>query len=176
MRGIGEILKHSGSDKATGHSYDLVYGPLFEKIRRFTHSVLEIGVYRGASLRAWHEIFPAATIVGLDPSPQKDMQIPKERAVCLRVDATNKAAIAPAVAKYGPFDVIVDDGSHDPKHQKASLSLLLPHVRRGGFYIIEDVRNLEIALALAKPYKGVVIDLRAFKGKHDDILVVFCGR
>ena len=36
MRGIGEILKHSGSDKATGHSYDLVYGPLFEKIRRFT--------------------------------------------------------------------------------------------------------------------------------------------
>mmetsp|Transcript_50841 Transcript_50841/g.164724 ORF Transcript_50841/g.164724 Transcript_50841/m.164724 type:complete len:157 (+) Transcript_50841:189-659(+) len=39
----------------------------------------------------------------------------------------------------GPFDVIIDDGSHMNHHQIASAKQLLPHVAAGGVYVIEDI-------------------------------------
>lgn len=43
------------------------------------------------------------------------------------------------VEKYGPFDVIVDDGSHIGAHMIASIGVLWDAVVPGGFYIIEDL-------------------------------------
>ena len=37
------------------------------------------------------------------------------------------------------FDIIIDDGGHSVKQQITSLMHLLPIVRSGGFYAIEDI-------------------------------------
>jgi len=40
---------------------------------------------------------------------------------------------------HGPFDIILDDGSHITSHQKQSFETLFPGLKSGGFYIVEDV-------------------------------------
>jgi hypothetical protein len=44
-------------------------------------------------------------------------------------------------AKYGPFDIIVDDGSHVAEHQEISLRTLTPFMAPGGVYFIEDIHG-----------------------------------
>lgn len=169
---IVEILNRCGSDKARVHSYGEVYAELFAD-RQLSKSVLEIGVYRGASLRAWHEFFTCATIVGIDTSPKPDCRLPADRAVCIKINATNAKAVAEVALRYGPFDIVIDDGSHDPKEQRTACDLFMKHVKSGGLYVIEDVRTIEVARSLASVYGGSVFDLRAVKKKWNDILVVF---
>jgi hypothetical protein len=40
--------------------------------------------------------------------------------------------------KYGPFDLIIDDGSHFVTHQKKTFNTLFDHLNDGGVYICED--------------------------------------
>jgi hypothetical protein len=39
----------------------------------------------------------------------------------------------------GPWDIIIDDGSHVPSHVIFSLYMLWPSVRPGGMHIVEDL-------------------------------------
>ncbi len=39
----------------------------------------------------------------------------------------------------GPYDVIIDDGSHDPRYQAAAAITMLPHLAPTGHYFIEDI-------------------------------------
>jgi hypothetical protein len=39
------------------------------------------------------------------------------------------------------LDVVIDDGSHLPRHQMIALEELLPHLQPGGVYICEDVHS-----------------------------------
>jgi hypothetical protein len=44
-----------------------------------------------------------------------------------------------AVCEQVPkLDIVIDDGSHVPHHQITSLEALLPHLRPGGVYMVED--------------------------------------
>jgi len=168
-----DILNRCGSDKANQHSYGLVYEDMFAPLRERARSVLEIGVYRGASIRAWHEFFHNASIVGVDIAPRAECVIPKTRANLVVANATDPDFARELATAYGPFDLVIDDGSHEPGEQRAALILLLPHVRDGGLYVIEDARSLNIALDLASTHQGMVIDMRAIRGVPDDILVIF---
>ena len=38
--------------------------------------------------------------------------------------------------------MLIDDGSHDPEHQRATLELL-PHLRPGGVLVVEDINDFE---------------------------------
>jgi hypothetical protein len=39
------------------------------------------------------------------------------------------------------IDVVIDDGSHLPPQQAISVEELLPHLRRGGVYLCEDIHG-----------------------------------
>lgn len=39
----------------------------------------------------------------------------------------------------GPFDIVIDDGSHRVDHIKVSFENLSKYVRPGGIYVVEDV-------------------------------------
>ena len=39
------------------------------------------------------------------------------------------------------WDVIIDDGSHDPDANQSSLGFCFPYVKPGGYYIIEDLQT-----------------------------------
>jgi len=41
--------------------------------------------------------------------------------------------------RYGPFDVVIDDGSHVNEHVRTSFRTLFPYLRDGGVYAIEDL-------------------------------------
>src|SRR5690349_11812103 len=41
----------------------------------------------------------------------------------------------------GYFDIIIDDGGHTMRQQITSLIYLLPKVRSGGIYVIEDLHT-----------------------------------
>ena len=46
------------------------------------------------------------------------------------------------------FDLVIEDGSHHPIHQRNCLVETLPHVREGGLYILEDIHTAHPAHAL----------------------------
>jgi len=43
--------------------------------------------------------------------------------------------------EFGPFDIIIDDGSHIPAHVIKSFYTLFPLMADGGLYVIEDVQT-----------------------------------
>jgi len=44
-------------------------------------------------------------------------------------------------AEHGPFDIVIDDGSHVPAQVIASFDVLFPLLADGGLYVIEDVQT-----------------------------------
>jgi hypothetical protein len=51
------------------------------------------------------------------------------------------AFLAKLAAEHGPFDIVIDDGSHVPEHVTLSFNSLFPAVVDDGFYVIEDVQT-----------------------------------
>jgi hypothetical protein len=54
-------------------------------------------------------------------------------------DQSDAGCLVALDRRYGPFDLIVDDGSHLWDHQIIALRTLLPLMNRRGFYILEDI-------------------------------------
>lgn len=132
---LDDLGIHHGTDKAsTFHDYLRIYGTLIPYHQPV--NLLEIGWGDGASMRMWREyLHIESTIVGVDINEPKE-QIPGVYDVV--VDATSPAVQA-EVEHHGPFDFIIDDGSHLSPDVIASFQLLWPLVKPGGLYIIEDL-------------------------------------
>ncbi|WP_071675032.1 class I SAM-dependent methyltransferase [Nioella nitratireducens] len=118
--------------------YFEVYERELTRFRREPVTFLEIGVFRGGSLPMWKEFFAdGSTLVFVDIDPEcKAHEIPGTH-----VEIGNQADpafLASLVEKYGPFDVILDDGSHVCAHQIASFNGLWPHLDKRGVYLVED--------------------------------------
>jgi len=179
----------AGTDKNTTHSYAELYEALFASRRDSARAVLELGVYSGASVAVWAEYFASAAVVGADITlahVRFGADHPRIRLV--KTDATVPAAIADvaaAAAELGVpgvqgYDVILDDASHDPKHQVASAELFVPSLAPGGLYVIEDIAEDNAAfvrenLARISAEHGLSFawhDLREKKRRYDDIVAV----
>lgn len=127
-----------GSDKgATAHRYVDLYQHHLGGTRHRATRVLEIGIYRGASLQMWSDYFPHAEVYGVDI---KEVSVPGPRIHTLQGDQSDPALLA-ELRDLGPFDVIVDDGSHRAPHVLASFAGLFSAVAPGGFYVIEDMHT-----------------------------------
>ena len=129
-----------GTDKAaSGHNFLVFYEKFLAGLRyKDGLKVLEIGVYTGASLRMWEEYFPHATIVGLDINPEAKTHA-SPRCPVVIADQSDVAALARLVREHGPFELIIDDGSHAWHHQIASFRYLYAGLLPGGYYIMEDL-------------------------------------
>lgn len=146
MTPLCELARHYGTDKGGWHTipgqfcheYTPVYHAIFGHRRDDIYRVLEVGVHYGRSLRMWQTYFPRAHIVGFDihtPHLFTDGRIH-----CHWADQGDPDSLRAAVAEAGGggFDLIIDDGSHDPTHQAVTASTLLPYLAPGGVYVIED--------------------------------------
>lgn len=150
MTDLCELAIQHGTDKAGW--YTPVYDLLLRDKREQIKTVLEIGIgtkeamphvpnYEpGASLRMWGAYFPNAIVFGADIVVNLD---PKEPLNVFYLDQGNAAQLKKAGDIHGPFDLIVDDGSHNVHHQILSAQTLVPFLRKGGLYIIEDVNNFD---------------------------------
>lgn len=136
---LDELALKYGTDKgSTDHSYTRYYEQLLAG--RQVKSLLELGVWKGASLRMWRCYFDDANIVGLDRNPpRRDLEgIDVEQ---VQGDQNDPNLIESVALAYGPFDVIIDDASHISSVTIKSFQQLYPHLRSGGLYVIEDLQT-----------------------------------
>lgn len=138
-------MKH-GADKWGEHQYTPVYHQQFHLLRNEPLKLLEIGIggydavfSGGASLRMWAEYFPNSQIVGVDIA-SKRIAVP-ERVTLLQGSQADSTFLHKVWAEYGPFDIIIDDGSHIADHVLASFSALYPLMQEGTTYVVEDVQT-----------------------------------
>lgn len=149
---LDEIFLKHGTDKgSSGHNYSPYYELMLAAYKERPINLLEIGVYEGASCRAWKDYFTLATIFGVDLTymPQHN----SERIFMIQADQSKYEDLQ----RLGqtPYDIIIDDGSHDSADQINTFEVLFPMMNAGGLYVIED---LLCAYDARWNSKGFVID------------------
>jgi len=126
------------------HHYFDIYARHFGSYRDRPIKMLEIGVFRGGSLRMWKEYFHSdSTIVGIDIDPACKAHEIADKNVHVRIGSQADPAFLNEVCKeFGPFDIILDDGSHKTHHQIVSFGALFQDALiDGGCYMVEDMHT-----------------------------------
>jgi hypothetical protein len=150
---LDELGLKYGTDKASsGHNYLKLYERYLAPIRHTNAKILEIGVLNGASLAVWEAYLPNGTIIGADINIAT-RRFARPRVAIEIINQSDIEQLTQLGIKHGPFDVIIEDGSHFWEHQITSLKTLFPFVKNGGIYIVEDLQtNYGNA---AETYRGV---------------------
>ena len=145
------------TDKVSTHRYH----PIYEKHLRFRRDdpnlkMLEIGLGcnmpygEGHSIKVWKDYFPKAhagiNVLEYHPgcierylsnTPEmKDFLFQGDQADMVFVDGVAKTIIGDSALG---LDFAVDDGGHTMKQMRNSFIALLPNIRPGGVYFIEDL-------------------------------------
>jgi len=138
-----EIAGTYHTDKAGW--YTPFYHLLLEPHRLEYRKILEVGIgtkeamahvpgyMPGASLFMWRDYFPNAEIHAIDIDPSAKVSADRIFELC----GDSRTVV------YGgqKFDLIVDDGSHDPEIQFETFLNLFPFLKDDGLYIIEDAEQ-----------------------------------
>ena len=135
-----EVFQKYNSDKTGYHTYEQVYGSLFDD-RSLVKNVLEVGIHLGASLRAWKDLFPNANIIGLENNIERFFT--EQRIHSMYVDQSIMQTFTDfkSVMRGTKFDFIVDDGCHYLQETKDTFFQLLPLLEINGWFIVEDIRE-----------------------------------
>lgn len=131
----------SDTDVHKWYHYFDIYTRYFERFRDRPIRMLEIGVYRGGSLRMWKQYFhPDSVIVGIDIDPSCAAHEIADQNIYVRIGSqADPAFLAKVNGEFGPFDIILDDGSHKTHHQIVSFGALFrAALSEGGCYMVED--------------------------------------
>ena len=114
-----------------------VYPMFFEPRRATTAKILEVGVAKGGSLRAMRDYFPNAKLVGIDIENHLEGDLSR---ITFVQGSQNDVEFMTSVAnEHGPFDFIIEDGSHLFDDQLITTQCMLPALKVGGIYFVEDV-------------------------------------
>ena len=132
----------AGTDKGSSfHNYTEIYSKYFASLKDKPIKFLEIGIYKGNSVKLWESYFSQAELHFVDITPGY-IQYFSTRSHYHFVDQANKQEMINfAQSVGGNFDIIVDDGGHTMQMQMNSFHALFPYVKSGGMYIIEDLHT-----------------------------------
>lgn len=136
---LTELMK-TGQYETDKTGYIPVYDDLFSGIRTKNIKLLEIGIFKGGSLKLWRDYFVNGTVVGLDLMP---VQVPdttgRLKTYQGSQDDTKLLDLIALEQAPNGFDVIIDDASHIGELTRKSFwHLFENHLNSGGMYIIED--------------------------------------
>jgi demethylmacrocin O-methyltransferase len=147
------------------HNFTEVYERFFLPMRTRPIRILEIGIDQGGSLLMWSDYFPNAEIFGIDILDCSSMETDRVRTFV--ADQSKREQLGAFLAKYpGPYDIVLDDGGHSMEQQQVSLGFLFPHVRPGGYYVVEDVHT---SLPVFYPHRGFAV---AADGTNSTLLML----
>ena len=140
-RYMDDLALQAGTDKASSyHNYTRIYSQYFAPLKNSPIKFLEIGVYKGASVKFWESYFPNADLHFIDIDFSR-MEYTSDKVSYHAVNQEDPVALDAFRTKVGEFDVILDDGGHTMKQQLTSLIHLISAVKSGGMYIIEDLHT-----------------------------------
>lgn len=179
---LGLMFTMEGSDKETRHSYSQTYEKLLSSAAQPIR-ILEVGLGSlnqfayaglppGGSLRAWRKQYPGALVVGMDIDPESVAAVEPPAYV---VDQTSDASLRDALKTletYRGFDLIVDDGFHDPHANVRTMLAFFDVLKPGGFYVVEDIHESLIdfwaIISEHLPGESYVLDLRNQRPECED--------
>jgi hypothetical protein len=131
--------KQDATHSFSGENYLHFYERHFESRRLEPLKVLEIGVGFGASLRLWRDYFPNAQVNGLDIRPDAVVDL-GERIKVHTGDQNDAEMLKELSNAHGPFDIVIDDGSHLVEHMITSFNVLFERMPKSAIYAMEDMR------------------------------------
>ncbi len=103
-------------------------------------SMLEIGVHQGGSLKFWRELYGTELdLYGLDIKEECGAFAPIPADKIFIGSQTDTKLLDAIEQAHGPFDLIIDDGSHQNPHMWATFNHMFKALRPGGIYIVEDM-------------------------------------
>ena len=142
MKSYKEIFNNPrsfNSDKWE-HYFD-IYDHLLGKFYESKVNYLEIGVQNDGSLEIAKKLFSSdSLIIGIDIDPNckyLEGKVANHIIIGSQVDDTALSE----VSEYGPFDIVIDDGSHIQQHMLVTFLKLFPLLSQNGIYIIEDTHT-----------------------------------
>lgn len=138
MKTLTEIGKDHNTDKATYHNFTEFYDTYFSSLRNESFKILEIGIFKGESLKMWKEYFPNSEIYGLDINNLKHLE--EDRIFIEQADQTDINRMNNVFSNV-KFDIIIDDGGHSMYQQQLTLISMLHRLKRGGYFIVEDLHT-----------------------------------
>ncbi len=198
---LADIHENYITDKGSGHNYINTYDLLFAPYQHKKMNFMEVGVLLGGSLELWNEYFTEASIYGVDDFSQthtnsdfgeidvsRDIVVDKlkkyDRVTFIEpVNARDTKAVNDKIGSLKiEFDIIIDDGDHDPVSQLEVFDNFVPYLSVGGVYVIEDVCGIAqagyIKNTISQKYNSMgwfpEINIMPFniQQRPDDILVV----
>lgn len=123
--------------------YFAIYRKLFDHRRKDPIRLLEIGIFHGSGLLLWRKYFdhPDTRIVGIDITPDCARFSDPNRGIEVRIGSqADRAFLDGVVREFGPFDIIIDDGSHHSAHMIESFNHLFgTGLKDSGTYVVEDL-------------------------------------
>jgi hypothetical protein len=145
-RNLPALALYFGTDKWGSHWYAAHYQTHFAALRRKRLRLLEIGVggeedpqSGGASLRMWKAYFPNARIYGLDIADKSPHD--ESRIKTFQGSQDDEGFLRQLSHHAGPFDIVIDDGSHINAHVIGSFGTLFPLLSEHGIYVVEDTQT-----------------------------------
>jgi SAM-dependent methyltransferase len=132
--------KYDTDKNAMHHNYTRQYENVLKNYIDKPIKYLELGVNKGGSINAIREIFrQAVCIVGIDINMECKQYEDTKKGVYIEIgDIGDKKFLKEVSEKYGPFDIILDDGSHKNKDIINAFEILFPLLNDNGLYVVED--------------------------------------
>ena len=122
------------------HYFD-IYDENFSKFRNKKITVLEIGIFRGGSLKMWESYFGAQVkIIGVDINPICKQYENNNTKIYID-DQTNENFLKSIFDENERPDIIIDDGGHTSNQQISSFNFLFEELKLGGVYVVEDTHT-----------------------------------
>lgn len=160
-KSLHELGAYYGTDKAVNHAnhgeaheYCNFYDYHLSSMRFENLKLLEIGIFDGASLRMWNDYFCNSEIYGIDLLLEpRAVLINEGRIHSYKLDAGDEVSLLQFVEEHGPFDIIIDDGSHFTNHQWLSWNLL---ANRCKVFIWEDLHTSRMPWYIRGTHNGLL--------------------
>lgn len=143
-------LEHQ-SDKFFWHGYVDFYETFFKA--KQIQTIAEIGIFKGNSIRWLLKRFPWAEIYGADILPIQAEWPVDNRFKFFQLDQGDQKQVSSFFSQK-TFDLIIEDGSHQPDHQVLSLIEGVKVLKSGGLYILEDIHTSH-PVSVRKSKKGL---------------------
>lgn len=137
MKKLTEIANKYNCDKGSvayeAHGYTNIYEHYIPSEGQYT--LLEIGVWKGDSLKMWKEYNPQLIVHGVDIHPLIDEV---EGANIHIGNGSDYGFITDLVLKTSPH-FFIDDGSHRYSDIMSTFMFVHPLLKKGAYYFIEDL-------------------------------------
>ncbi len=133
-----KVVESYESDKIFWHGFIDFYEQWFQG--RDFPVIAEFGIFKGDSIRWLLKRFPNSKIYGADILPYQSSWPVDDRFKFARLDQ-NEVEMIKNFLSLDKFDLIIEDGSHIPKHQVNCLVEGMRVLNPGGLYILEDIHT-----------------------------------